>query len=111
VKDEWRRAGRATGELRCRMTLPAIEFVFERFASGPRAVTQLGHFLRSRMPEAQSTLEGGTFVISAKIRAPRLSVRWRPICRWRAGGSIEVALERASDTWTKLPKEERFGFG
>jgi hypothetical protein len=56
VKDEWRRAGRATGELRCRMTLPAIEFVFERFASGPRAVTQLGHFLRSRMPEAQSAV-------------------------------------------------------
>lgn len=108
MKEEWRKAGRATGRLRCRMTLPAIEFVVERFAGGKRAATQLGHFLQSRMPEAQSALEGGTFVIRAEIRAPRLSRRWRPICRWKAGDSIEVALERAAETWTKLPKEEKW---
>ena len=87
------------------MTLPAIELVAEREARGKHAATQLGHFLKTRMPEAQSALEGGTFVISAKMRAPNLAVRWRPICRWKAGEPITAALERAADAWINLPKE------
>jgi hypothetical protein len=64
-------------------------------------------FVLRQMPKSAAALEGGTFTISAEMRAPGRGVRWRVVCRWREGESVEAALDRASQAWERLSKECR----
>jgi hypothetical protein len=103
---EWRRPGRATGRLRCKLNLPSIDLVIDRRSGGKHALGELSRFLRSIMPTAESALEGGSFVVSAEIRSSGLGVRWRPICRWKAGESVSASLSRAATVAATLTKED-----
>jgi hypothetical protein len=102
VKADWQTPGKATGLLRARLRLPAID---AESAFRDCSIDKIRGFLRRQMPTASSALEGATFVISAEIRAPKRGARWRPIARWRAGESIEAAMDRAALTFKDLPKE------
>src|SRR5687767_2322175 len=68
MKAEWRRAGRATGTLICRLSLPAIDLSIDRRVKGDRAVGAIRRFLRQRIPEAPELLIGGSFVINIEFR-------------------------------------------
>lgn len=106
MKAEWRRAGHATGVLRCKLALPAIETEVERLEQGDNAVLRLRRFIQRHMPTAPDALINGSFVISAEMRAQNMSTRWTPLCRWRGGEGVEATLSRATEAWAHLPKEK-----
>jgi hypothetical protein len=103
---DWRRPGRATGRLRCKLNLPAIDLTIDRRSGGKHAWTELSRFLLSTMPTAESALEDGSFVISAETRSSGLGVRWRPVCRWKAGESVNASLSRGATVVATLTKED-----
>ena len=103
---EWRRPGHATGWARCKLAFPAIDLSVERRASGGNAVPRLARYLKRCIPPSEETWVGGSFVISVEMRSRGMGSRWRPVCRWRAGESIDDALQRAIDTWAALSKED-----
>ena len=106
MKKEWRRAGRATGRLGCRLLLPAIELDIEGSGRDKHAAAHIRRFLRAHLPAPAEAMVGGSFVISAEMRSPGLGVRWRPLCRWKAGEPLDAVVERAQKLWAAMPKEE-----
>ena len=100
---EWQRPGRATGQIRCRVRLPAIEDDAEYHG---RSVLRLRRFVDKQLSNrAGSTREGASLTISVELRAPNHGVRWRPICRWKEGDSIPAVLERAAALISAIPQE------
>src|SRR5262249_27610985 len=102
VKADWQTPGAATGELRCTLTLPAID---ERRDFKESSFDRIRVLLRRYLPTAASAIDGATFVISAEVRAPKRGARWRPLARWRAPQAIEPVLERAARAFKDLPRE------
>jgi hypothetical protein len=90
----------------CRLSLPAIELNLVREAKGDRPIAAIRRFLRQHIPHALDAQEGGSFVISAEVRAKNLSLRRMPLCRWKAGDSLDAAVDRAADKWHAIEKEE-----
>jgi hypothetical protein len=105
MKAEWRRPGRATGTLICRLSLPEIDLNIDRRAQGDRAVGAIRRFLRQQIPESPEAQIGGSFVINMEFRAKNMSVRWLPLCRWRAGEAFDAAIDRAAKKWQAVEKE------
>ena len=104
MRAEWQRPGKATGRLRCLIDLPAIDLRQDLRHGRFDAIRR---FVRRYLPVATEAQEDGSFVISAEIRAPKRGVRWRPIVRWRAGESVEAALDRAAARLRDLPRERQ----
>ena len=104
MKAEWQVPGRATGLLRCTLRLPAIEKDLRRTTTDSLLVAR--RFIDKNLARAaDSVLENATFTISLEIRAPKRGARWRPICRWREGDSIDAAFERAAAIVSSIPQE------
>ena len=106
MKAGWQRPGRATGMLRCRLRLPAIDEYRELpIATALQAVRR---FIDRELKElAASVVEGASFTISAEMRAPNHGARWRPIRRWTQGSSVDEAFARAAAVIDAIPHEER----
>jgi hypothetical protein len=68
---------------------------------------KLGQFIRKSLPTAESALDGGTFSISAEMRTSGLGKRWKRLCTWKAGLSVDDALGHALAIFKKLPREDR----
>jgi hypothetical protein len=103
MKADWQRPGRATGHVRCRLRLPAIE---EDVEYQGRSVLQLRRFLDKQLSgRAASAREGASLTISVEVRAPKHGSRWRPICRWREGDSVPAVLDRAVALISAIPRE------
>ena len=104
MKAEWQVPGRATGWLRCTLRLPAIEEDPQRIIVD--SLLKVRRFIDKHLARlADSVLEGATFTISVEIRAPKHGARWRPICRWREGDSIDGVFERAAAVVASIPRE------
>jgi hypothetical protein len=102
MKADWQTPGKATGRIRCTVTLPAID---ERWKFAELSIKRIHSLLRRHLPTALSALEDATLVVSAEMRAPSHGVRWRPIARWRAPDALAPVLERAGRLFESLPKE------
>jgi hypothetical protein len=54
---------------------------------------------------AKPAREDAVFTISVEFSAPKHGSRWRPICRWREGDSIEEVFERAAAVFSAISRE------
>jgi hypothetical protein len=102
MKASWQMPGKATGRVRCIVSLPSID---DRKEFSEVSIIRIRKLLGRYLPTAGSALEGASFVISAEMRAPKRGARWRPIARWRAPDAIAPVLERAACVLDSLPKE------
>jgi hypothetical protein len=105
MRAEWQIPGKATGRVKCTVSLPTIE---DHQVFRERSINRIRSLIR-RLPTALSALEGASFVISAEIRAPKRGSRWRPIARWRAPDAMTPVFERAARVFDALPKEPKRG--
>lgn len=104
MKAEWQVPGRATGLIRCTLRLPAIEKDLRRTIT--YSLREVRRFIDKHLARmADSVLENSTFTISLEMRAPKHGARWRPICRWREGDSIDAVFERAAAIVSSIPRE------
>jgi hypothetical protein len=104
---EWRQPGRATGEVRCKLVLPAIDHQLTRYfqlkpAEGIGIVTS---FVRRQLPDTEAFRSDGSFTIDVQVRAVSLGVRWKRLLRWAPGDDLEGLLRQASRRWADWPRE------
>ena len=103
---EWQRAGSATGRIKCEVNLPASETRIDmRCTFTPHAFRDACRFIKRHLPSASGARADASFIISAEIRAASGGGRWRVICRWREGESVDAAIQHATALWRQLPKE------
>ena len=106
MKGNWQRPGRATGALRCRLRLPAVDEVLD--LQRESSLLYVRRFIEKNLSVlTKPAREDAVFTISVEFRAPKHGVRWRPICRWREGDSIEKVFERATAVISAIPQEPR----
>ena len=106
MKASWQKIGAATGEIRCHVSLPAADIELDRRCTRTlHPLREARRYIVRNLPTAPSALEGGMFTIQAEIRAGSRGVRWKILSRWKAGESVELALDRASVVWAELSKE------
>jgi hypothetical protein len=104
MKAGWQRPGWATGMLRCRLRLPAIDE--DRSLWRTDSLLVVRRFIDKHLAGlVDSVLDNASFTISLEMRAPKHGARWRPICRWREGDSIDEAFERAASVVSSIPRE------
>jgi hypothetical protein len=90
--------------VRCTLRLPAIDEDLRRTSADSLLVIR--RFIDKHLAGVvDSSLENATFTISLEIRAPKHGARWRPICRWRDGDSIDAVIERAAAVVSAIPRE------
>ncbi len=90
-----KRAGMPSGSLRCVVNVPNLDLV-DRLRFSACRMSKLRSFLKKRRPAQEDAREGATFTISAEIRhRDNQGYRWVFLCRWRAGESVNNALDEA----------------
>jgi hypothetical protein len=98
-------AGQATGQVVCRITLPALSEKVERsFSYGYRDGVR-----QSKLTKAEAALEGATVVVAARVRKSNGVLGWTQLATWQVGGSIAAFVDSANEGWLQLPKEEGWG--
>jgi hypothetical protein len=106
MKASWQRPGRATGSLRCRLRLPAVDEVMD--VQRASSLLEVRRFIDKNLSMlSQPAREGAVFTISVEWRAPKHGSRWRPICRWREGDSVSDVFERAAAVLSAISREPR----
>ncbi len=91
-----------SGSLRCVLKVPSLDLV-DRLRFSACRMSKLRSFLKKRLPAPEDAREGATFTISAEIRyRENQGYRWVLLCRWRAGGSVNKALDEARHNWKEL---------
>ena len=89
--------------LRCTLRLPAID---EERSLTAAWLPVVRRFINKQVAGlAASVLDTATFTISLEMRAPNHGARWRPICRWREGDSINEVFKRAATVISSIPRE------
>lgn len=111
-----RHAGDATGQVECRITLPALSDKITRsFGYGYRdgvrqsRLTRLRRFVREELPKAEAALEDATIVVVPRVRKSSGAIGWTQLAKWRVGESLDAFLDQANEGWLRLPKEEGWG--
>jgi len=107
MRATWQNAGSATGLVRCRLHIPALDLDLNPRISSGRPLAAVRRFIASHLPTASSALIGASFSIRAEIRAKGGGARWRVLSRWQFGESVDDALDRATSEWRQLPKEHK----
>jgi hypothetical protein len=104
---EWRKPGKATGEIRCKLVLPAIDhqrtdYFHLKSTDGIGIVTT---FARQHLLVAEAFRSDGSFTVDLQVRAVSLGHRWKRLLRWVPGDDLEELLRQAAQHWADWPKE------
>jgi hypothetical protein len=104
---EWRQPGKATGKLRCKLVMPAIDDQLTRYFQ-LKPTDRIGivtTFVRRNLPLAEAFRSDGSFTLDIQVRAANLGVRWRRLARWVSGEDLELLFRQVSQRWIDWPKE------
>jgi hypothetical protein len=102
-----RRAGAPTGRVCCVLELPSLDLREDRYFYPAGQMSKLRRFIRNWVPSAEAAQEGGKFTVSAEVRhRDNQGYRRVILCRWRAGESIDAALEAAATKWKALTRNQ-----
>src|SRR5215467_13536237 len=100
----WQRTGHATGGVRCQIDLPASETSLDMRCNRTSDAFQAAcRFVRRHLPSSAAAREGASFTVAAEMRAPGGGCRWRVLCRWQSGESIDKAFQHGRAMWDALP--------
>jgi hypothetical protein len=88
---------RVGGRVRLVINLPAIEVSGDRLILGPSVMSKVRRAIRQWMPDTEAAREGGTFLIAATVQYwERQGVHEVVLVRWKAGESVDIALDQAT---------------
>ncbi|MDQ3800346.1 MAG: hypothetical protein M3384_12920 [Acidobacteriota bacterium] len=111
IKRDRATAGRATGTLLCRLSLPAIDEEYDwrtTPASSIKAIGLIRKFVNRRLPQNPELLTDARFVIEAEIRVSKTRIGRKRLAVWNFGDDLSAALEQASKEWELLELEEDY---
>ena len=101
-------AGRATGELLCHLSLPALDEEHRRkplHGNPTRAIGKIRHFVERHLPPNPDLLKGASLVIEALVRASGGGVRRKRLAKWKFGEDLDLAFKKATQEWMNLEFE------
>jgi hypothetical protein len=111
IKRDRETAGRATGTLLCRLSLPATgeEHDWRATPTNPaKAVGLIRKFVNRHLPQNPNLLIDASFVIEAEIRVSKTRLGRKQLAIWNYGDELAPTFERASEAWTSLELEEDY---
>jgi hypothetical protein len=101
-----KRAGMPSGSVCCVLRVPSLDLHDTRSFAYPHGHSRLRRFLQERVPAAEDAREGATFMVTAEVRhRENQGYRRIVLCRWRAGESVNQALEQVMAGWRKLEEQ------
>ena len=109
IKRERRTAGRATGSILCRFSLPTIgeEYEIRRSTPNPaRTVDSIRKFIEWHLPKSFDLQIGASFIIQAEIRASGGGLRRKQLAKWKFGEKLDSIFKKAEYEWSLLELEE-----
>lgn len=109
IKRDRKTAGRATGSILCKFSLPRINEEYEICRSTPnpaRTVESIKKFIQWHLPKSLDFQLDASFIIQAEIRSSSGGLRRKLIAKWTFGENIELAFKKAEYEWSLLELEE-----
>jgi hypothetical protein len=101
------RAGMPSGRIYCVLELPNLDLHEDRTFYPAGQISKLRRFIRNWIPPTEAAQEGGKFTVSAEVRhRDNQGYRRVILCTWRAGESVDGALDAAATKWKKLPRHQ-----
>lgn len=110
IKRDRKTAGRATGTLLCRLSLPGISEKYEWRTQSKiqeRTVGKIRKFIERHLPKDLNLQAGANFVIEAEVRASSGGLRRRALGMWKNGDDLELVFQRTAQVWASLEVEEK----
>ena len=102
-------AGRATGELVCRLSVPSkgedydLRPLTDNFAL---AVDKMRKFVLRHLPKNSALLHDASFSIYAMVRASSGALRRKRLATWKFGEDLTAVFKEAARAWELLEIEE-----
>lgn len=111
IKRDRSTAGRATGTLLCKLSLPTIEKEYDlrtqSFSVNPlRTIEKVKSFIQRHLPDNINLQTDASFIVQAEIRASSGGLRRKLLAKWKFGEQIDLVFEKISQEWRKLEFEE-----
>jgi hypothetical protein len=101
-------AGIPTGSVQCVLQVPSLNLHREFSTHFPERMSTLRGFLQKWIPVSEEAREGARFTLRARVRhRNNQGYRYIVLCRWRAGESINHALEDAYVSWKQLEERKK----
>lgn len=102
-------AGRATGDLVCRLSIPSrgedydLRPLTDNFVL---AVEKMRKFILHHLPKNPALLDNASFSIYAELRASSGALRRKRLARWKFGEDLTSVFDEAARAWKLLQIEE-----